>query len=177
MYKDSPLETILKGAMAGLIGTVAITAAMNHGPELMQKMGISLPRRPDPPEANLAPESGQPTERLADRISSGVLQQPLDVETRKTAGHIIHWGYGATWGILYGILESSFHLPSLVHGIIFGSTVGIVSATALPAMGLTADAEDSPAPVNVMQMADHVIYGLITALVFRLLSRDANRLS
>ncbi len=175
MYKDSPLETIIKGAMAGLVGTLAITVAMNHRSELMQLLGLSSSQpaqKPQPPGGE--PQVGQsPTEKLADKISAGILEQPLEPGTLRVAGQAIHWGYGAMWGVLYGILESSFHLPTIVHGAIFGSAVGLVSATALPAMGLSGSAKEKPITLNTTQMVNHLIFGWFTALAFRLLSRDA----
>jgi putative membrane protein len=173
MYRDSALETIIKGAMAGLVGTLAINLAMSRGPALMQRLGLMEAPPPAPmPQSGAMEEAHAPTEKLADKLSSGVLQQPLEPGTRKAAGQAIQWGYGALWGALYGVLESSIQLPSFIHGAIFGSAVGVVGATALPAMGLAPAPKDQPMPMTAMQTVDHLIYGWVTALVFRLLSRD-----
>ncbi len=175
MYQDSAIETIVKGAMAGIVGTMAINLAMSRGPALMQQLGLMKPQEqpvPPPPPAN-PDEPHTPTEKLADKVSTGVLEQPLHPGTRKFAGQAIQWGYGAMWGALYGVLENSFRLPSFVHGAIFGSAVGIVGATALPAMGLTPGTEEKPVGMDPMQLANHLVYGWVTAVVFHLLSRDA----
>ena len=125
------------------------------------------------PRGDEPPAGQSPTEKLADKISSGILEQPLEPGTLRVAGQAIHWSYGAMWGALYGVLESSFRLPTLVHGAIFGAAVGLVSATAVPALGLSGSARDKPVTLNTAQMANHLIYGFFTAIAFRLLSRDA----
>ena len=169
--KESPLEVAAKGGLAGLVGTAAITVAMKSTPAIMERLGMSMP----PPKTADAKEkaSGEPTEKLAEKVSTGVFEQPIDEDTRQAAGQAIHWSYGAAWGVLYGIVANSLRVPHLLLGLLFGGAVGAVASTLVPAMGLAAAPADQPAAKNGMQMAFTLLYGLVTALVFRVLSRDA----
>ena len=167
--KESPLEVAMKGSVAGLIGTAVITVAMKGTPVIMQRLGVSPPE-PKTPEAK-EKAAGEPTEKLAEKVSTGVFEQPIEEDTREAAGQVIHWSYGAAWGALYGIVQSSFRWPSLVHGTIFGGVVGAVASTLVPAMRLTPPPTQQPMPANAMMMVYHLLYGWVTALTFQLLSR------
>lgn len=165
---SSPLAVVIKGAVAGLAGTAALTFAMQRGPQLMEeKLGVT-PQMDATPEQREAPED--PTGELAERVASGVLDTELDDETRATAGQALHWGYGAMWGAYYGVMQSSLRWPFLLHGSIFGMTVATVASTLVPAMGLAAPPTKQPATVSAMQTVNHLIYGWVVALVFRIIN-------
>jgi hypothetical protein len=59
-----------------------------------------------------------------------------------------------------------------VHGTIFAMAVAAVASTVVPAMRLMPPPTRQPVAMSVMQMAAHLVYGWVTALVFGLLSRD-----
>src|SRR5438105_4149602 len=125
--KESPLEVAMKGSVAGLIGTAVITVAMKGTPVIMQRLGVPQPE-PKTPEAKQK-AAGEPTEKLAEKLSTGVFEQPIEEDTKEAAGQVIHWSYGAAWGALYGIVQSSLHVPHLLHGLFFGGLVGLVAST------------------------------------------------
>jgi hypothetical protein len=154
-----------KGAAAGLVGTALLTAAGRALPAASARLGAPMPEdvRPD-----RHPE-GEPTQKLAQEVAVGVADRPLDREERQTAGEAIHWTYGALWGALYGLAQSQLRLPHLLHGTLFGALVGTVASTVVPAIGLSRGPMDQPAAKSGMQLGLHLLYGLGTALVFRLL--------
>jgi len=51
--------------------------------------------------------------------------------TLSTAMHVV---YGASWGVVYGVAQSSLDLPAAQHGGLFGTLVWGVSLVQLPAM-------------------------------------------
>lgn len=165
---ESPLSVVIKGMVAGLAGTVALTAAMQRGPQIMEeKFGVTL--QPDDPPPSDAPSD--PTAALAERVATGVLETDINETTAQTAGQAIHWGYGALWGAVFGIVQSSFRLPLLLHGTIFGVVVAAVASSVVPAMGLAPHPAQQPKRMSAMQLVNHLIYGWVVALVFGILSR------
>lgn len=162
----SPLSVAIKGAIAGLAGTAAITVAMQKGPQLLEeRFGISI--TPESPPQDV-PED--PTAELAGRVAEGVLERPLREESKETAGQAIHWSYGAMWGTAYGILQGSMRVPVILSGTLFGALVGTVASTVVPAMGLAPSPTEQPKRISAMQLGYHLIFGWVTALTFWLLT-------
>jgi hypothetical protein len=162
---QSPLTVIIKGAVAGAAGTAAMGAAMERAPQLLQQMGVDLPT---PPPGPTAPDS--PPEALAERVAEGVAEEPIDPQTKATAGHAIHWGYGAAWGAYYAVIQSSLKLPPLLHGAFFGALVGTVASTVVPRLGLQTPPSRNPPKLNAMYMGYHLVYGVTTAVVYAILN-------
>jgi uncharacterized membrane protein YagU involved in acid resistance len=95
---------------------------------------------------------------------------PLTGRQSRTAAEAIHWGYGAAWGAVYGVIQSSFKLPHLFHGTFLGLLVYGVSATVVPRLGLTRPPTDEPPQLNAMQLVTHLVYGWSTAVVYAILN-------
>src|SRR5438067_1737283 len=102
---DSLLAAAAKGALAGALGTVVVTLGMQRGPQLMERYGLA-----DQGELT-ASHAEPPTEKLASQVSETVLAQPLDAEMKQAAGQAVHWGYGITWGALYGLAQRELQWP------------------------------------------------------------------
>jgi putative membrane protein len=164
---ESPLSYLIKGAIAGAAGTAAMSALMQRAPELMERAGIT-PASPPPPEK--PEEESEPTAELAERVASGVLQEPIDDETKATAGQAIHWAYGAAWGAYYAVIQGTFNFPRLLHGTLFGALVAGVASTLVPRMGLVPRPQDQPMQLNAMNVGTHLVYGWVTAIVFGILT-------
>ena len=162
--RESPLTVAIKGGIAGAIGTAVLTVAMQQGPIVLQQLGLME----TPPPG----KGGEPTEKLAEKVAGGVLELSLDEQTKQTAGEAIRWTYGAGWGALYGIVQGSLNPPHWLHGTLLGGATAIVASTLVPAMRLTPPPTAQPTAVSVSQFAYHLLYGWVTALVFRILSRS-----
>ena len=156
---------IAKGGMAGIIGTAALTAGMQGVPVLLQRVGLVESEA-------MADEQEEPTEVLAEKVADGVLQQPIGGATRRVSGQTIHWGYGAAWGALYGVVQSSLRPPHWLHGTLLGAGMAVIASTLVPAMQLTPPPTKQPIAMSAMQFGLHLIYGLVTAFAFRYLSKD-----
>jgi hypothetical protein len=159
---QSPLAVIVKGALAGAAGTAVMSAFMERAPELMERAGVGADDPPAPPEDGEGP--GSPTEELAERM----VEEPLDADTRAAAGQAIHWGYGAAWGAYYAVIQSTFRLPTTLHGIWLGGLMTAVATKVVPRLGLT------PEPRNreelITSAASHVVFGVTTGIVYRILN-------
>ena len=135
---QSPLAVIIKGALAGAAGTAVMSAFMERAPELRDRAGMPLPQPPAPRANPDAPSS--PTEELAERVTEG----QLPAEQRAAAGEAIHWAYGAGWGAYYGVMQSTFRLPSVIHGTFLGGLLTFVAVRFVPRLGLTPPAPAEP---------------------------------
>ncbi len=174
--RESPLEVMMKGAAAGLVGTAVVTVALAQAPKLMQMAGLADDQagggRGQGKANGKEEEAGEPTEKLADKVAEGVFEQELDEGTRQAAGQAIHWGYGAAWGALYGIMQGSLRLPSWLHGTILGGVIALVASTLVPSMRLTPPPSEQPTSQKGMMFAIQMLYGWTTALVFHFFSRE-----
>jgi hypothetical protein len=136
------MKPLISGALAGLVATMAMTAAM-------RRLHRHLPageRYPLPPR------------EIVDRIAG------LDNEvTARTATMLSHFGFGATAGAL-------FALPPMqrLGGVIYGLGIWTVSYLGwIPVLGILAPATRHPARRNLLMLGAHVVWGLVLAKSFQ----------
>jgi hypothetical protein len=170
--EESPLEVALKGAVAGLAGTLVLTLAMQNAQRLMPRKDLG--RTADAEADGGEQATSDPTEKLAAKVASGVFETELSPDVRHTLGMGIHWGYGAFWGMLYAVVQASLHLPTWLHSSILGLLVWAIGPMGLvPAMKLSNQATAKPVAQRLVSIALHQLYGWTAASTFHLLSRDA----
>jgi hypothetical protein len=166
--QDTPMEVAIKGAVAGLAGTTILTLAMQSASRLLGSPQASSGSASSVREG----ERATPTGRLVAKVASGIFERELPVEVQNALGRGVHWGYGALWGTIYGIVQASIRLPLPLHGTILGFIVWLVGPLGLvPAMKLTETPSDQPPPPRIRSLFFHEIYGWTVALAFALLSR------
>lgn len=131
-------------ALAGIAGTVAMTAAM-------RRLNRHLPtqaRYPLPPRELVE----QTTPRLP---------EPVAGEVTVAA----HAGYGAATALA---LPWIVRRRPLCHGAVFGGVVWLLSYLGwIPASGLLKTATHHPPSRNLAMMAVHLVWGAVTALGYR----------
>jgi putative membrane protein len=149
-------RSLVKGMLAGLIGGLVATAAKTIAEKIY------------PPRTHGELE---PSEVLAERIS-GEMGHTLTADEKAVAAGTIHWGFGALTGAAYGALAEYYPAATAKDGASFGlALAGLTHETALPAMGLSAEPEDLTTRERTSEMATHVIYGLMTETVRRLVRK------
>ncbi len=140
-------RSLAKGLLAGLIAGLVATAAK------------SLAERVYPPRIHGEPE---PPEVLAEKIAG----HSLDGETKTAATEAIHWGFGAATGAAYGALAEFYPAATSKEGASFGlALMTLTHETALPAMGLSAPAEEQSSREHTSEAATHLVYGLVAERV------------
>jgi hypothetical protein len=122
--------------------------------------------------------------RLGKRIFEAVLQTELDTRWAALTNNIMHWSYGLSWGALFGIIAGSVTRLRIVGGIPFGWTVWGSSYIILPLAGLYKPIWEYDFGTLWQDLSAHLVYGMATAITFRLLlpksaslvraSQDAN---
>jgi putative membrane protein len=146
-------RSLAKGLLAGLIGGLIATAAK------------TLAEKIYPPRTHGEPE---PPEVLAEKVAGHEL-----VGTQKeVATEAIHWGFGALTGAAYGALVEFYPAATAKDGAGFGMALSsLTHGTMLPAMGLAAEPEEQTARERTSEMATHVVYGVVTETVRRVVRR------
>lgn len=161
----SPLGALARGAAAGVVGTAAMTAY-----QTLRSVRKGTPVReavaPDPPAGwEDAPAPGQ----VGYRFVRGLFQKDVPPARATAMTNVVHWLYGTAWGGLYGLVEGTAELNPLVAGTGFGSIVFANAYVALPAMGLYEPPWEYDAKTLGIDWSYHLVYGVTTALAFRLL--------
>jgi putative membrane protein len=137
----------MKGLLAGLVAGLAATAAK------------SIAEKFYPPRIHGEPE---PPEVLAEKIAG----HPLYGETKTVATEAIHWGFGAAAGAAYGALAEFYPAATAKEGASFGlALMTLTHETALPAMGLSAPAEEQTPREHTSEAASHLLFGLVAERV------------
>lgn len=152
---DHPLHerSLLKGALAGLVGGLVATAAKSLGEKIY------------PPRTHGEPE---PPEVLADRVSG----RTLSGTPKTVAAETIHWGFGALAGTAYGVLAEFYPAATAKEGASFGLTLAALTHEgALPALGLSAEPEHQTAREHTSEMITHIIFGVTTEVVRSIVRR------
>ena len=143
----SSQKSLAKGLLAGLIAGIVATAAK------------SLAEKYYPPRTHGEPE---PPEVLAEKIAG----HHLDDTTMAVASESIHWGFGALTGAAYGALAEFYPAATAKEGASFGlALMTLTHETALPAMGLSAPAEEQTSREHTSEAATHVLYGFVAERV------------
>jgi putative membrane protein len=142
-------RSFLKGFLAGAIGGLIGAAAKAAGE------AVYPPRT----EGQIAAPAV-----LVNRMSS----EPLTEQEEEVSVKVIHWGFGALVGGLYGVLAE--YQPKVTGrlGLDFGMTLyGVTHVSALPLMGLTETPENQPVREHASELATHAVYGVTTEVIRR----------
>lgn len=167
----APRPSLWKGAVAGLAGGLAGTFVKSQAEPLLQTLGETLfPPAPAEKERRGADVTGHP-----DRMPPATMAQEatdlagvtLSRDETLAAQTAIHWAFGTTAGVAYGVLaevtdaEAGYGVPAAA--VLFAATHG----SALPGAGLQAPPDRMPAAWWVWELGSHLVYGLTVDLVRR----------
>jgi putative membrane protein len=153
LTKTTDGRSLAKGLLAGLVGGLVATAAKTWAERIY------------PPRTHGEPE---PQEVLAERVAGHELVAPQ----REVAAEAINWGFGALTGAAYGALVEYYPAATAKDGATFGMALSsLTHGTLLPAMGLAVKPEELTARERTSEMATHMVYGVVTETVRRVVRR------
>jgi putative membrane protein len=145
--------SLWKGLAAGLVAGLVATAAK------------TLAEKFYPPRIH---GEHDPSELLTERIAG----RHLDRTTELVATESIHWGFGAAAGAFYGALAEFYPAATSKEGANFGLVLmALTHQGVLPAIGLSAPAEQQSEREQTSEAATHLIFGVVAERV-RSLVRD-----
>lgn len=169
---------IWKGMVAGLAGGLAGSLLMNGVHTLTERLSQSLEEKESPQHSahrgkkeSAEQESGDDaTVRAADKISQGIFGHHLKKREKRWAGPAVHYTMGGVTGALYGAAAELAPGVTRGAGLPFGTAVWLgADEVAVPALGLAEPPLQHPPSVHARALAAHLVYGLATEGVRRLL--------
>jgi uncharacterized membrane protein YagU involved in acid resistance len=84
--------------------------------------------------------------------------------------NIMHWGYGMFQGAGYGVVAGSLRRSRTRDGLIFGASLWASDYVILGAAKLYKPIWQYDAKTLARDLNAHLVYGVVTASVFRVLS-------
>ena len=160
-HQESTLELVAKGALAGIAGTAALTVGMMLMPHVLPQTGPFDPQRDQPQE---------PQEKLVESVMLALWGTLPDEQVKAVSSQAVHWGYGATWGVIYALAQNQLQLSPNTHGLLLGALVGTTASTVVPALKLSPPPTQEPLPQTVMMTGLQLLFGWVTAQTFDALS-------
>jgi hypothetical protein len=164
------LRTLTTGLAAGLVGTTAMTALQEvmaarrrHTSAVTDGNGSG----PDDPWAR-APAPAQ-LARIAVRGATG---RDVPAERIPLFTNAVHWGYGTSMGVLYGLVQRTREGSPLVRGPLFGLGVWASSYATLVPLGLYKWPWHYRAGAIAKDLSYHLVYGSGVAAGYRLAGRS-----
>jgi uncharacterized membrane protein YagU involved in acid resistance len=178
----------LKGLVAGALGGLVASAAMNqfqglwsklaereeksHGAQSRQrglpKGGISreLQARGKDDPGDTAPM------RLANAVSVALSDRELTKSEKETSGTALHYAFGISTAAIYGITAEFAPVITAGMGVPYGVSVWLgADEGVVPALGLSKSPAEYPLSIHVYAIASHAVYGLTTEIVRRAIRR------
>ena len=150
------LVDLAVGLAAGLVATKATDLA--QGP-----LRWATPDSAKRQEEQVSP--GPSSSHAAARKVAERLGRPLDERRLKQMARAIHYGLGAAWGPVYGLLRRHGGMRPLGAGLVAGASLALVVDEGLtPALGLSAPNRDYPAATHVRGLLAHLVWGAAAAL-------------
>jgi putative membrane protein len=157
-----------KGLLCGLIGGLAGTIIMSEFQAAWRKAaeaGQSGNGSQGPSQPGSQEETEDATMKAAGKIAR-VARKELSHEQKKKLGPVVHYGFGALQGGLYGlILELARQDGGFLPALIFGAALfAAADEWAVPALGLSGKPTEYPLNTHVYALAAHLVYGLGTEI-------------
>ena len=157
MRRKTPIGALVEGIVAGAVGaglqSLFFRATAKVAPKTPEDVFV-------PPEKEQAGESA--LETVARRAVEELAQRgPLEPREKERLGDIVHYGFGAAWGGLYGLLRASYPRlwrPSGVAGFALGVWM-VGDNLMLPAFRLSAWPHRYPPKTHAYAVAAHLVYG------------------
>lgn len=154
---------VLRGALAGLVGGLLAAGAMSLAHRLV---GDLIPK--PPPSAAQDEDSTVKVASQALRLIGRTLAE----HEKPLAGTIVHYAFGAGVGAVYGAVAKLVPLVTVAFGLPFGIAVWLgAHVIMVPALGLAEPPIRQPLGKEAHELGLHLVYGVVTELVRRLLSR------
>lgn len=154
----------VRGALAGFVGGLLAAGAMSVAHRLAGEM---VPKRETPQ----APQAEDATVQVASRALR-LVGRTLREHEKPWAGTIVHYGFGAVVGAVYGAAAEIVPRVTAAVGLPFGIAVWLgAHVITVPALGLAEPPTRQPLGKEAEELGLHLIYGMTTELVRRLLRR------
>jgi hypothetical protein len=160
-----------RGIAAGLVGTAAMTALQEVMAARRRRAAAQLTAggngsEPQDPWAN-APAPAQ----LARMVLRGATGRDVPAERIPVFTNAVHWGYGTSMGVMYGLVQRARRGRPSVQGPLFGLGVWASSYATLVPLGLYKWPWHYKATSIAKDLSYHLVYGSGVAAGYRLVEK------
>jgi hypothetical protein len=167
--KITPLGAILRGLVAGAVGTAAMDTVWyvryrrggGKEPLLDWEFSTDLTSWDHAPAPAL----------VGKRLVEGFTGRALPPKRAALTNNFVHWAYGIGWGTVYGILAGSLARPFVALGVPFGAAVWATDYVVLPTTGIYKPIWQYDPKTLWKDLSAHLAYGTGTAAMFAFLAR------
>lgn len=143
--RGSWIASLLAGLMAGVAGTVAMDAFWRADAKLTGRQSSG--------------DEDATAKVAADLLRKTGIRVPSRA-TRRAAGQIVHWGYGAGWGALVGLGRSRALPADFGWGLPLGAGLwAIGDEWTLYWLGYAKHPREYPLRIHLESLAAHLVYG------------------
>ncbi len=157
MRDATPFGALLRGMAAGALGALAQDWFFRASARI-------APRTPKevfaPPEEQQSSETAVTT--LARRFVEGLMRRgPLSEKAKHVGGDVVHYGFGAGWGGLWGLARESYPRLNGPLGVAGFSAIVWTAGDHLmePSFRLAAWPQAYPLKVHAYALFAHLVYG------------------
>ena len=111
--------------------------------------------------------------KVASAVAEPVLESELTDEEKPVAGEVVHYGFGALNGALYGALAGIPLLPiRALHGMFFGAALWVAADEyTVWKLGIRKEEPPFPSMTHAYALASHLVYGFTLETVRGLIRR------
>ncbi len=154
--KQSSLTADLAiGVLAGLVATKVTEFAQEA---LYQSMPAAIKKK----EERVSPG---PPPQVAAEETAGWFGYQLTEKQAELGGMAVHYGLGAAWGPIYGLLRRYSKMRPLGAGFVTGAAMSLIVDEALtPALGFSAPNRAYPTITHARGLVSHLVFGAVVAL-------------
>jgi len=163
----SPLGAVVRGALAGAVGTVALDA-VNYV-EYRAGGGTDDPLTWEFSAGLDSWDKAPAPAQVGRRLYEGFTQHELSPRYARLVNNLTHWGYGMFWGAQFGLVAGSTR-PRRLRGPLFGTAVWLSGYVVLPLAKLYKPIWEYGGKTLAKDWAGHLAYGTATSAAFGLLS-------
>jgi len=163
----SPLGAIVRGALAGAVGTLAMDAC-NYA-RYRSGGGTDAPLTWEFSGGLDSWEAAPAPAQVGRRLYEGFFQRELPGSSARLVNNVTHWATGIVWGAQFGIMASSTRRRRL-RGPLFGTLVWLSSYVVLPAAKLYQPIWEYDPATLAKDWSGHLAYGTATSGAFTVLS-------
>lgn len=163
---------VTRNVVAGLIGGLVASYAMEHFQGALSRISEDMGGASGGGgQQHRKPESEPATYKAADAAARALTGKPLPKAERPFGGSIVHYAFGGAVGAIYGAAASQNEDVTGWGGLPLGATVWLLAdEIGVPLSGFSKAPTEYPLTSHVSALATHLVYGLTTEAVRRLLT-------
>jgi putative membrane protein len=163
-------DSVAKGALIGALAGLGAGFVMNQFEKLWAKAQDEVTSRQEnedlPKHRQAAQQQGHKqetpdaTHKAADIVSQAVIDRKLTEQEQKIAGPVVHYGFAALAGALYGAFAEATDMTTVGFGTAYGALIFLgADEITLPSLKLSPPPNQVQPDKHLYALASHLVYG------------------